>query len=217
MLRLESFINELMTSNCYLLWDDESHRCIVIDPASEKSTREIDFIHNMALKLDYILLTHEHTDHNWGVNSLLDSYPDAKVICHEIAKVNMDMESKSYFRLYYDNPTYSYRIQRVDIAIDQKEFEIDWNGYTIRFIHVPGHSMGSECILINGWLFTGDTILQSKPYVNRRNGSKELLKDSIRKILATFDGEQMICPGHGGQFKLKNYSIPYGISDKENI
>lgn len=217
MLRIKRFINELMTSNCYIVWDEESHKCVVIDPASEKSKQEIDFIHTMSLKLDYILLTHEHTDHNWGVNSLLNSYPVAKVVCHEIAKVNIDTESKAYFRLYYDNPTYSYRVQRVDIVIDQDEFEIDWNGTVIRFIHTPGHSMGSECILVNSWLFTGDTILQAKPYVNKRTGSKELLKESIQKILTIFDGEQMICPGHGDQFRLKNYSIPYGISDKENI
>lgn len=206
-----------MTSNCYIVWDDESRRCVVIDPASEKSLREIDFINDRNLTLDYIILTHEHTDHNWGVNSLLELYPKAKVVCHEIAKVNMDMESKSYFRLYYDNPTYSYKVQRFDVVIGQEEFELDWNDITIRFIHVPGHSMGSVCILVKNWLFTGDTILQSKPYVNRRNGSKELLKESIRKILTIFDSEQMICPGHGDQFSLKNYNIPYGISDKENI
>lgn len=217
MLRLKRFINELMTSNCYIVWDDESHRCIVIDPASEKSSREIDFINDRNLALDYIILTHEHTDHNWGVNSLLESYPKAKVVCHEIAKGNMDMESKSYFRLYYDNPTYSYKVRRFDVVIGQKEFELDWNDTTILFIHAPGHSMGSECVLVKDWLFTGDTILQSKPYVNRRNGSKELLKESIRKILTKFDSEQIICPGHGDQFRLKNYNIPYGISDKENI
>lgn len=206
-----------MASNCYILWDDESRRCVVIDPASEKSSQEIDFIDSMGLELDYIILTHEHTDHTWGVNSLLDSYSEAKVVCHESARQNMYTESKSYFRLYYDNPTYSYMVERVDIAIDRDEYVLDWNGTAIQFIHVPGHSMGSECIFVNDWLFTGDTIFQSKPYVNKRNGSKELLKESIRKILTKFDGEQIIYPGHGDQFSLKNYNVPYGISDQENI
>lgn len=206
-----------MTSNCFIVWDNESRRCIIIDPASEKSSREIKFINDNGLKLDYIILTHEHTDHTWGVNGLLDVFPKTKVICHRIAKDNMDIESNAYFRLYYDNPTYSYKVRRFDIVIDKDIYEIIWNNTVIRFYHVPGHSMGSECILMKDWLFTGDTILQSKPYVNRRNGSKEALKESIKKVLELFDEEQLIFPGHGNQFKLKEYNVPYGILVKKDI
>ena len=187
MLRVERFVNELMTSNCYILWDDITKKSIIIDPASEKSLNEIEFIQRNSLSLDYIILTHEHTDHNWGVNSLLDRFPDGKVVCHVIAKENMDMESKSYFRFYYDDSSYSYKVRRFDVVIDQSDYELSWNGYLIKFIYTPGHSMGSVCILVNEWLFTGDTILQAKPYVNRRNGSKEYLKESIRTILNRFD------------------------------
>lgn len=206
-----------MTSNCYILWDSSTHRCIIIDPASKESSWEKAFIDDNKLTLDYIILTHEHTDHNWGVNSLLNAYPGAKVVCHKEAMDSMDLESKSYFRLYYDDPTYSYRVRQFDIVIYQPDYEIAWDGKVIRFIHVPGHSMGSECIYINGWLFTGDTILQSKPYVNKRSGSKEALKDSIRKILEMFDEEQAIYPGHGEPFTLKEYNIPYGVFDKNNV
>lgn len=216
MLKIERFVNELMTSNCYILWDDRSHRCVIIDPASEKSSREVDFINRNGLTPDYIILTHEHTDHTWGANSLLDEFPRSKVVCHRIAKENADTESSAYFRLYYDDPDYSYRVKRFDVVIDQEDYELTWDGKILRFIYVPGHSMGSECILVNGWLFTGDTILQAKPYVNRRNGSKEALKTSIKKVLGMFDGEQIIYPGHGDHFRLKDYPIPYGISNEEN-
>ena len=67
-----------MTSNCYIVWDDVTMDALVIDPASEHSLREIEYLTRLGLRLDYILLTHEHTDHTWGVNALLDKY-DAKV------------------------------------------------------------------------------------------------------------------------------------------
>lgn len=206
-----------MISNCYILWDDESHRCVVIDPASEKSLKEIEFINEHDLFLDYIILTHEHTDHTWGVNSLLEAYSEAKVVCHKIAMENMKMESKAYFRLYYDDPSYSYKVSQFDVIVEDVDFEMNWNNTAIRLIHVPGHSMGSLCILVNGFLFTGDTILQSKPYVNRRNGSKEAFKDSIRMMLDMFVDDQIICPGHGTRFQLKDYIVAYGIRNKENI
>ena len=86
MLKVERFINELMSSNSYLVVDEVSKHCICIDPASEKSLQEVARIEENELILDYILLTHEHTDHTWGVNALLKRYPKVEVICSEICK-----------------------------------------------------------------------------------------------------------------------------------
>lgn len=83
-----------------MVWDDASLRCLIIDPASEKSLREIEFIESHNLTLDYILLTHEHTDHTWGVNALLDKY-DAKVVCSQKCKENLPKAGDAYFLLYY--------------------------------------------------------------------------------------------------------------------
>lgn len=191
-----------MTSNCYILWDDESHRCVVIDPASEKSLREIEFINEHGLTLDYILLTHEHTDHNWGVNSLLDAYPVAKVVCHKICAERMAEESSKYFRLYYDDTSYSYVVNRVDIAIEEAMYTIDWNGIEILFEYIPGHTIGSECIIIKDMMFTGDSIMPFKAYINKRDGSKELYAKSMEYIHTKYANKNMtVCPGHGGRYK----------------
>lgn len=216
MLNIERYINELMTSNCYILWNDESRRCVVIDPGSEKSLREIEFIKEKKLALDYIILTHEHTDHNWGVNALVENFSEAKVVCHKICKENITMESSAYFRLYYDTPNYSYKIQKVDIEIENQNWILDWNGIDVRFIHTPGHSMGSMCILVNRWLFTGDTLMQYKPYINKRNGSKELYAQSVDMLMKIYPGDMQIYPGHGEIFLLKKYNASYGISNKED-
>ena len=64
--------------------------------------------------------------------------------------------------------------------------------------------MGSICFLIDGKLFTGDTIMQSKPYINKRNGSKEEFRKSIKKILAGIGENQVIYPGHGEVIMLKD-------------
>ena len=69
-LKIERFINELMSSNCYLVVDEDSRHCLCIDSASEKSLHEIEYIEENRLTLDYILLTHEHVDHTWGANAL---------------------------------------------------------------------------------------------------------------------------------------------------
>lgn len=204
MLKIERFVNQLMTSNCYLVVNEGRKHCLCIDPASEKSEREIAYIEKNGLALDYIILTHEHTDHTWGVNALTERYPKTEVICSEICKQNIAKEFQAYFLLYYDNPDYSYSVCKVDATTEEMNNRLFWQGHEIKFVSTPGHSLGSICIDLEGRLFTGDAIMQAKPYINRRNGSKELFFESVRKILETYSGETLIYPGHGSTFYLKD-------------
>lgn len=207
MLKIERFVNELMSSNCYVVYDEDTKRCLVIDPGSEKSLREIEFIEKNGLTLDYIILTHEHTDHTWGVNSLVEQYKKAKVICSEVCKQNLTKEFQAYFLLYYDDANYHYTVCKVDKTTEVLNGALMWQGYEIRFISTPGHSLGSICILIDVMLFTGDTIMQAKPYINKRNGSKELFYESRKKVVEMFKPETAVYPGHGEPFALSDYQI----------
>ena len=206
MIHIERFINQLMSSNCYLVVDKETKHCLCIDPASEKSEREIAYIEDNKLTLDYIILTHEHTDHTWGVNALVERFPNVQVVCSEICKQNLAKEFQAYFLYYYDNPDYQYTVCKVNNTVEELKGFLEWFKNTITFIPTPGHSMGSICIALNGMLFTGDAILQTKPYINKRNGSKNLFYESAEKILRTFQPETTVFPGHGDSFQLKHYN-----------
>lgn len=206
MLEVKRFVNELMSSNCYIVWDNSSKECIVIDPGSKDSIREIDFIESQGLDLKYIIITHEHTDHNWGCVSLKKRFPNAQIVCHKECSNMINHESSTYFRLYYDDPNYSYSIDKVDKVFDSEEFCFDFTNHTIRLLYTPGHSMGSICILIDNLMFSGDTIMLFKPYINKRNGSKKLYKQTIKKLIVKYrDKDIVIFPGHGDAFNFEHY------------
>jgi glyoxylase-like metal-dependent hydrolase (beta-lactamase superfamily II) len=204
MVKVERYINELMSSNCYLVVDEASKHCICIDPGSEKSIREIEYIETNKLRLDYIILTHEHTDHTWGCNSLVERF-GAKVICSEVCKQNLTKEFQAYFLLYYNNPDYHYSVCKVDATTEELGDKLEWEKNTVKFVYTPGHSMGSICLLIDRKLFTGDTIMLSKPYINKRNGSKEKFVESVSMVIDSFPADTLIYPGHGDPFLLKVY------------
>ena len=84
---------------------------------------------------------------------------------------------------------------------------LKWNTYEIKFISTPGHSLGSICIDIDDQLFSGDTIMQYKPYINKRNGNKEMFLQSIEKIITEYSANTMVYPGHGTNFLLKDRYI----------
>lgn len=208
MLHVERFINELMTSNCYIVVDEASKHCLCIDPASEKSEREIAYINSNGLTLDYIILTHEHTDHTWGVNSLLDYEPSAKVVCSELCKEALPREARAYFQLYYDDPNYSYNVRRVDYTTEDLNWILEWLGHTIKFIATPGHSPGSVCVVIDDFVFGGDTLMPFKPFIKKRNGgSLEQFQESVKKMVAAYPADTLVYPGHGEEGKIKDYQI----------
>ena len=194
-----------MTSNCYIVADEASKHCICIDPASEKSLQEIEYIEKNGLSLDYIILTHEHTDHNWGVNSLREHFPDCKLVCSEQCNRYVKKTNRTYFLFYYDDPDYRYEIAPADILISNQEDAISWNGHDIKFILTPGHSYGSMCIDVYGMLFTGDTIMPFKPYFNGRDSNEEDWNSSIDLIMSKYKGNTLIYPGHGAKLSLEEW------------
>lgn len=187
-----------------MVYDEETKRCLVIDPGSEKSLREIHFIEEKKLYLDYIILTHEHTDHNWGVNSLRGHFPDVKLVCSECCNNNVKKTNRAYFLFYYDDPEYRYEIAPADILI-KEDGGLDWNACQIKFVMTPGHSYGSMCIDINNMLFTGDTIMPFKPYFNSRDSNEEKWKEAIRSLENRYSLDTMIFPGHGGIISFESW------------
>lgn len=204
MIKVERFINQLMGSNCYLVVDEALHRCVCIDPASEKSEREMAYVEQNGLTLDYIFLTHEHTDHTWGVNALLERFPMAKVVCSAFCRDVLPKEAQTYFLLYYDNPNYSYNVKRVDFTTEEIDWHLVWGGHQIVFIPTPGHSPGSICVAIDDILFGGDTLMPFKPFIKKRNGgSLEEYRKSLTSVKKQFPPTTEVYPGHGECMDMK--------------
>ena len=200
-LEVVQFVNELMSSNCFIIVDRKEKACIIVDPASEKSAREIEYIDQHGLHLDFIILTHEHTDHTWGANALKERYPEAKLVCSDLCSKYSKKESRAYFLLYYDDPFYRYELKSADIIVD-KDTVIDWHGKKIVILMTPGHSRGAVCLDIEGNLFTGDTIMPFPPFLKNKYSIMEDWQKSVAMIIERYSQETIVYPGHGEKLLL---------------
>jgi glyoxylase-like metal-dependent hydrolase (beta-lactamase superfamily II) len=198
--------NQLAKSNCFIIVDWDSKTCIIIDPASKDSEKEIEFVEGHSLVLDYIILTHGHADHCWGVNTLRDAYPNVKLIYSEACNQKMKKEVNLFFRLYIDDPDYRYEVAPAEIQINKENEVIYWHGNKISFNLTPGHSPGSMCIELGGKLFTGDTIMPYQPYFNGRGSSKEEWAESVKRIEREYEPNTEIYPGHGDVITLGEWT-----------
>ena len=143
------------------------------------------------------MLTHEHTDHNWGVNALREHFTGVKLACSEECNKRANKYNKIYFLFYFNRKDYKYEMALAEYVIHSDSDVLGWNGCQISFAMTPGHSRGSMCIYIDGMLFTGDTIMPYKPYFNGRDSNEDDWKSSIEKVLATYPANTLVYPGYG--------------------
>lgn len=189
--------------NCYILYDDVSKECSIIDPGG--SFRQIvDFIERKDLKAKYILLTHSHADHIGALQDLLDKYDGIELI------------ASSRERKLLNNPMYNLTTR---FNMKHTQFEatkyvedkdtIKMGEHIITFYLTPGHTAGSMCIGVGDMLFTGDTLFAgSIGRTDLPTGSFDEISKSLVK-LASMNENLTILPGHGpsstiGQEKRTN-------------
>lgn len=198
-LHIKSIINKPVDSNCYIISQDGDKNCIVIDPGEKDGEQVFTYLNVHGFTPEFIILTHEHFDHIWGVNTLKKSYP-LKLICSRYCSKKI-ITLKGNLSVFYDQV--GFFTFPADIKVEEINGELRWNNYFVKFIPTPGHTGGCVCIDIENNLFTGDFLIKDvKTRTNLPGGNKNALADSFERILNTYPGNTMVYPGHGMIFRL---------------
>jgi hydroxyacylglutathione hydrolase len=189
-MKIEQIIVGHMTVFCYLVYDEKSKKGILIDPAGNEE-RLLQLLKERGVTLRYIVNTHGHPDHTCG-NDRLRKATGALVV---MPALDDDFFQKPEFSGWA-------RMIGVDAAGPadvrvQDGDELTFGGLTMKFIHTPGHTPGGCCILIDGNLFTGDTLFVGA--VGRTDlpgASFEQLVNSLQTKIITLPPDTIVWPGH---------------------
>ena len=206
MLTIHQIINSPVPSNCFVLYDKAlGGECIIVDPGSKLDKELFAFLEQQGIAPQYIILTHEHFDHCWGVNGLVERY-HIPIICSQ--ECIEDIKSyKKNCSVFYDNAI-AFTIESETISIESLRLEIDFQGTTIQFKNTPGHSDASICFYVENFLFTGDTLIKDIKTVTKLcSGSKEKLEDSLSYLESLKGNGFVVYPGHGEVFLLDEYDL----------
>jgi glyoxylase-like metal-dependent hydrolase (beta-lactamase superfamily II) len=193
-------------TNCYIVTDEATLQCAVIDPGAESNV-VMDYIESNKLDVRAILLTHGHFDHTMAVEEV-----------HESTGAAVFINSKDAYTGDIENP---YKFKATDYTKYYGEGDvITVGGLEFTVLETPGHSAGSVTLKCQDALFTGDTLFRdSCGRTDLPGGEMKKLLHSLAR-LSKLEGNFEVYPGHGDSSMLDNerrfnYYIRYALEEEE--
>lgn len=199
---IKTFIEPPIDNNNYLLIDEESKEAALVD-CSAVDDRIAEELDAQGAKLKYILLTHGHFDHVAGIRPDMGQTLTPTLSLGEGARTQLVMHKSDLDWLKKTNqylPMFGMpeiTIPEIDIFVKDGDI-LKLGESEIKVIHTPGHTQGGVCYLVDGKLFSGDTIFrESVGRCDLEGGNFDQIVESITNKIFTLPEDFLIYPGHG--------------------
>ena len=171
-----------LETNCYVVTNENTLHCVVIDPGDESNT-VLDYLEENHLTCDAIFLTHGHFDHVGAVLTVAEE-TGAVVYMNE----KDDAKIRKSFHFPFTLPPGGKYYQEGDRVTEA--------GLVFEVLETPGHTPGSVCLRVEDALFTGDTLFRgSCGRTDLDGGNMDDMMRSLKKI-CSLEGDYEVYPGH---------------------
>lgn len=165
-----------MQNFVYLIGDPETREAAVVD-AGWDVPAILDTLQRDGYRLTRAFVTHHHFDHVMGLADLVKA---TRIPVH-VHQADAPMLPLPPAALEPTRDGQVIPVGRVPVAI----------------IHTPGHTPGSQCLLAEGHLFSGDTLfIGACGRWDLPGGDPRQLHDSLANKLRALPDDTILCPGH---------------------
>ena len=190
-MKVETCIVGDLETNCYLVYDETTKKCLIIDPGAD-GDMIISDCENLELKPEAILLTHGHFDHIGAAKELSDEFG---------IPIYAGEEEKDVLSDPRNNLSEAFSLPMV---LEVRHFLKDDErkllaGLFFRVIKTPGHTKGGICFYFpaESVLISGDILFnESYGRTDFPGGSMKEMISSIERLLELPD-DVAVFPGHG--------------------
>ena len=193
MLQIEKIPLGPVVTNCYIVAEEESKACVIID-ASWDAPIILERIAERGWELQGIWLTHAHFDHIGAVAGIMQAHPDIPLALHRLDKPLYDAGggAKNWGIPMELGPEPNLWLDEVD--------QLQLGAHTFDVLFVPGHAPGHVAFYEpnTGDLFGGDVLFQMG--IGRYDlpgADYNALMNSIKNCFMMLPDKTDVYPGHG--------------------
>ncbi len=197
---IETLVVGSLQTNCYLVGDEQTGACAVVDPGDDADQILRALGHaQVPLTVQYVIDTHAHFDHILANRDLLralsvqqESRPELILHAAEAPLLAADGGAAWFGFTPVPSPKPDRFVADGDV--------LSVGQISLQVLHTPGHSPGSISLYCaaEGVLFAGDVLFRQG--VGRHDlpgGDWAALMDIIRDRLFVLPDETRVYPGHG--------------------
>lgn len=188
-MKVTRIVNSFFTSNTYVLTDDDNRDCWLVDVGDIEPIWEI--IGNRQVK--GVFLTHTHYDHLYGINQLVERFPECMVYTSKNGVEGLYSDKLNFSKYHHDSVVFQGKL----VEVLEEGDEVSLFPYVVlRVMYTPGHDWSCLSYYTDDVIFTGDSfiphmkVVTTFPKSNKVEAQVSL--DRIMEMCRTRD----VYPGH---------------------
>lgn len=184
--------------NTYVIVDEATKQCAIVDPACEASFEDsqlMQYIAEQQLTPVFVLLTHAHVDHIAGLRQVCGHYQLPVTMHKEGRKLLKQAEAYGSIMGFAVN-----NMDDLDVVEIEDNQMLKIGGLEVECRYVPGHCPGSMCYVVaaDKAVVTGDALFHfSIGRTDLPGGDYPTLIDYLKRRVLTLPDDYAVLPGHG--------------------
>ena len=189
-----------MVNFVYAIGDREAGEAVLVDPAY-RPRELVELVEAQGTKVTGVLATHYHPDHVGG-----------DLMGHHVAGI-ADLLETTDVPVHVQESEVEWVTRCTGVGADalvahQSGDRVSVGDLDVTLIHTPGHTPGSQCLLVDGRLLSGDTLfLEGCGRTDLPGSDPEEMYRTLSQRLTVVSDDTVLYPGH---FYAAEPSAPMG-------
>lgn len=188
---MNSIINKIFNSITYILPFGSEKECYLVDCG------DIEKIIEQGWNVRGVLLTHSHFDHIYGLNKLVEKFPDVLIYTNCAGKEGLGNDKWNFSRYHTEIENFIFS-KMMNVRVLEEGIQMLDGGLKVSVLFTPGHDPSCISYLVDNNLFTGDAYIPSIKTVTTfpRSNKVQALESLTRLQELESEYGYTVCAGH---------------------
>ena len=192
MIEVHDITNSIFTSKTYILSKQGEDKAWLVDIGDIDPV--LSYLDERHLYMEGVFLTHAHFDHIYGLEALIERFPECKVYVCKYAKQALASEKLNMSK-YHGTPI-NFISDNILVVKEGDTMSIFDGEPEMVFYETPGHNPGCVTMVLGDKIFTGDAYIPGVgANTHLPRADKSLAKVSLERIMKLAEGKTVLS-GH---------------------